>query len=166
MTGGVGIVIASQSRKIIDFLTISLVLQEQFSDYTFPNQALHFIKRCFGLKGCEEWEEWEPDKHKRSATRCEPYSVPLGICSIQKNPKRVPEALPWHCAVGANNSSQEILCDHEQLFAWIRSQTQWIPCQKAANVGQYCHISNSNIAISVLFISAAQTRLDQYAPCH
>lgn len=51
--GGVGIAIASQIRKIIDFWTISLVMQKQFPNNTCLHQVLHFIKMCFGLK-CRE----------------------------------------------------------------------------------------------------------------
>lgn len=63
MMGGVGTVIASQIRKIIDFLMISLALQKQFLDNTCLNQVLYFIKMCAGLKCCEVWEE-QRAKHK------------------------------------------------------------------------------------------------------
>lgn len=45
---------------------------------------------------------------KINATQFEPYSVPLCLCSTQKNSKIGPKTLLWHCVVGANNSSQEI----------------------------------------------------------
>lgn len=99
-------------------------------------------------------------------TSVNPTVCPCVCVQFRKIQKIFPKTLLWHCVVGANNSSQEALSDHEQLFAWIHSQIHWIVCQKAVNVGQYCHILNSNIGISVIFTSVTLTCLDQYTPCH